>query len=104
MEALPFDVALNNNLYGWGRNPAAESSGWSVKTSYKTTQKLIPQGVFGTFSQNGGTNTVTRDLGTQQSLNSWKLSGAINYEYFEGNDPGGGGGVYFEISEHANKT
>ena len=103
MEALPFDVALNNNLYGWGRNPAAESSGWSVKTSYKTTQKLIPQGVFGTFSQNGGTNTVTRDLGTQQSLNSWKLSGAINYEYFEGNDPGGGGGVYFEILDDAGK-
>ncbi len=104
MEGLHFYKVLENNHYGWGRNPAQEDvtnpsyvKYWTVKTGYGTP--YTPTGspdVYSHFCQNTATYTVTRDLGTTGSVNSWKLTGTIN---FSGNNSNlsSAGGMYFEV-------
>jgi PA14 domain/Secretion system C-terminal sorting domain/PKD domain len=112
MEGLHFYRILENNLYGWNRNPTQEDVAnpnyikyWSVLTGYGTP--YTPSGspdVYAHFTQSTATYTVTRDLGSSTgSVKSWKLLGALN---FEGNNSnlGSAGGMYFEVLDAAGKV
>jgi PA14 domain/PKD domain/Secretion system C-terminal sorting domain len=111
MRGLHFRKTLANNLYGWGRTPAQEdishpqySEWWSVQSGFQTVYS--PTGspdVAASFTQPSNTYTVTRDLGTYSSnLNSWKLSGVINY--LASNLNFGSGGMYLEVLDVSGKV
>ena len=111
MEGLHFYRTLENNVYGWSRNPANEDNTslygkwWSVQSGVKTTytESGSPD-VYVNYSQNSGTYTVNRDLGSPPAtVNSWKLSGIINYEENNANT-GTTGGMYFEVLDAAGKV
>jgi hypothetical protein len=109
MQGLPFKSILSNNLYGWKRNPVNEdltnlySQWWSSTSGYKTYDQFKSPDVYAIFTQNTGTSTITRDLGSNNGVNSWKLSGVINYNGNMQNDPDGKGGMYMEVLDKAGK-
>ena len=111
MRGLHFHKTLVNNMFGWGRTPASEdishpqySEWWSVQSGFQTVYS--PTGspdVAASFTQPSATYTVTRDLGTYSSnLNSWKLSGVINY--LASNLNFGSGGMYLEVLDVSGKV
>jgi PA14 domain/Secretion system C-terminal sorting domain/PKD domain len=111
MRGLHFHKTLVNNMYGWGRTPAQEdishpaySEWWSVQSGFQTVYS--PTGspdVAASFTQPSNTYTVTRDLGTYSSnLNSWKLSGVINY--LASNLNFGTGGMYLDVLDVSGKV
>jgi hypothetical protein len=111
MRGLHFRKTLVNNMFGWGRTPAQEdishpeySEWWSVQSGFQTVYS--PTGspdVAASFTQPSNTYTVTRDLGTYSSnLNSWKLSGVINY--MASNLNFGTGGMYLDVLDVSGKV
>ncbi len=111
MRGLHFNKTLVNNMFGWGRTPAQEdishpsySEWWSVQSGFQTVYS--PTGspdVAASFTQPSNTYTVTRDLGTYSSnLNSWKLSGVINY--LASNLNFGSGGMYLDVLDASGKV
>src|SRR5260221_241975 len=110
MEGLPFDQVLQNNLYGWSRNPASEDytgsaylRWWSVKSGLKAYDYTKPADVSANYAQISSTYTINRDLGNNHVTNSWKIAGDISYEGNNANSSDGQGGVYFEVLDAAGK-
>ena len=112
-ENLPFNSTLENNRYGWNRNPALDDSTdrykkwWSIHTNIKTTNDVSPD-VFASFQQQNGYAFLTRSLGVNSNLNSWTFSGNINFAINCVNvaarpDLKGKGGVYFELLDENRK-
>jgi PA14 domain-containing protein/type IX secretion system substrate protein len=109
MEGLPFDQILQNDMYGWSRNPASEDySGpaymdwWSVKSGIKTFDYAKPADVNVNYAQASGVYTVNRDLGNQ-NRDTWKIAGTISHEGNNANSSASEGGVYFEVLDAAGK-
>lgn len=109
MDGLTFNQVLDNNLYGWSRNPASEDySGpaymdwWSVKSGIQAFDYTKPADVNTDYAQASGTYTVNRDLGVQNT-ETWKISGTISYEGNNANSSTSEGGVYFEVLDATGK-
>ena len=84
MAGLPYDDVLTNNTAGWTRDPItnnvsnAYSDLWRIRTSRQSYQKLTSNDLTIEFiSPRAATNTVNRDLGTNNVTDSWKISGEI---------------------------
>ena len=96
---------LEDKLYGWSRSPAqddytdASQKWWSVRTGLKSYGRLNASDLSVKFAQSSGTYTVTRDLGTNTGLQSWRLSGKLSFEDESGNRNEGGVG-YFEVLDN----
>ena len=116
LEHLPFNKVLENNMYGWSRDPVAEdytdqyNKYWNVKTNMRTVRKQSPD-LYIKFRQKlADTSTVTRNLGTvSNTITGWQLSGKLNYE---GNYPAedtlkrgtdGTGGSFVEVLDDQGK-
>jgi hypothetical protein len=110
MEGLLFDNVLQNNLYGWSRNPVNEDytgpaylQWWSVKSGVKAYDVSQSPDVDANYAQGSGTYTINRDLGSSV-LNSWKITGSVNYEGNNANSSDGQGGVYLEVLDAFGKV
>ena len=68
-----------------------------------TYNSAMPQDVFVRFAQNNAAYTVARDLGTNSNLNSWNLSGSINFDRNSPFQPGLNQGSYLEVLDAAGK-
>jgi hypothetical protein len=107
MEGLLQQSILENN-YGWTRNPVAEDSTaafsqwWSASTGFRSAERASSKDLYIRFRYNNATNTVSRDLGTNTGLNSWKLTGLVNFAGLETYDYPKGG-LYLDILDAAGK-
>ena len=83
MAGLPFDAKLLDNTAGWTRNPVADENilyNWVVKTSVFKYDKANTTDVFINFSQAAAaTYNVSRDLGTNNVTDSWKITGSVSF-------------------------
>lgn len=95
------NVVLKDNLYGWTRNSPDEdytngqTKWWSVKTGLKAFDKNQSPDLFVKFRQASGIATISRDLGTNNSIDSWKLAGNISLDGHYANTDGAG--MYLEV-------
>ncbi|QEM10713.1 PQQ-binding-like beta-propeller repeat protein [Mucilaginibacter rubeus] len=84
MEKLPFNSVLENNKYGWTRNPARDDNTskytqwWTVHTNVKTYRKINPD-IYIEYSQQNKQAILNRDFNQQSNLFSWTLSGIIDF-------------------------
>lgn len=86
MTGLPFDATLQDNTAGWTRNPTSNYDSnpwvtlWRVRTSKMSYEKLTSNDILIEFvNQTAITNTVSRDLGTNNVTKDWKVAGEIAY-------------------------
>lgn len=106
---LTNNAILQNGLYGWQRNPAAEdytdryTDWWQVATNRKTYRKGSPD-LWAMFRQQSGTYSVSRDLGTTDKQKTWSLNGRISYDGNEGNEVTGTGGSFLDVLDKAGKV
>jgi hypothetical protein len=111
MAGLTHGALLNNSL-GWTISHSnANATGnptWFVQVGRKTPSKYGPQDVSAIYYQEGGADkirTVTRSLGSNSGLNTWKLTGKISFDDCHISNTGGqGGACYFEILDNTGKT
>ena len=102
LEGLPFNKTLVDNMYGWKRSaPEATDlltyTWWNAKTNQMQWDRRQSPDLYVNYNQNasGSVRTVIRNLGNNSALTSWKLSGAINFEY---SFPDAfNGGTYLEV-------
>ncbi|RDC66119.1 PA14 domain-containing protein [Adhaeribacter pallidiroseus] len=114
LENLPYQEILQNDKYGWKRDPVAEdysqlySKWWSARTGFKSFKAQSPD-LFAVFTQNLGNYSISRNLGNFSNLVAWKLTGIISYE---GNYPNRyvadgfdeSGGSYLEVLDNQGKV
>jgi FlgD Ig-like domain len=107
MAGLPFNTFLPN-ASGWQNSDPNAYDGatltwWYGKTNNFTYHKRESPDVYITFHQNAYlSRSVTRDLGNNISLLTWKLAGVINYN---NSLPDGLGGVTFlEVVDNNDKV
>ena len=109
LEGLTPATILQNNLYGWSRNAAAEDNTnndkyWNVKTGVKSFNKYNTD-LYIRFKQQSNSYSVQRDLGQPAAcLSEWKLNGEVN---FEGNNPAWddeAGGVQIDVLDDQGKV
>ncbi|UFH53109.1 PA14 domain-containing protein [Spirosoma sp. KNUC1025] len=103
---LTYNSALQNNLYGWKRDPVAEdyadaSRDWWQVFNGRKSYRIDSPDLWVKFRQPSGSYTVTRDLGVVPTSTSWSLIGRINYEDNEGNISTGG--VFLEVLDKNNR-
>ena len=78
MAGLPLSATLINNTAGWTRTPTGESTNWSANTTVLTYDKLNSNDLRILFSEAAAsTNTISRDLGTNNVTSDWKISGSV---------------------------
>ncbi|HEY4198173.1 MAG TPA: PA14 domain-containing protein, partial [Mucilaginibacter sp.] len=115
MEFIPFNGILENDLYGWTRDPAAEdysagySKWWSVQTSVKKFDPFQPPDIFVKYRQNTGNYALSRDLGNNSDLKEWAINGNINFEKNYSNEDDnltekGNGGSFIEVLDKHGKV
>lgn len=104
---------VNNGTAGWNRNPATDNvvdggNKWTVKTSIMRYNRLDSPDLYVNFSKPNSRYTVTRDLGNNTRLASWRLSGVITFDNTNPNngtpDQSDSGGSYFEVLDDAGKV
>jgi hypothetical protein len=106
---------LENDLYGWTRDPAAEdysagySKWWSVQTSVKKFDPFQPPDIFVKYRQNTGNYALSRDLGNNSDLKEWTINGNINFEKNYSNEDDnltekGNGGSFIEVLDKHGKV
>jgi hypothetical protein len=115
LQDLPYNGILENNRYGWKRDPADEinknrqSDLWNVQTNVKSYAHTPSPDLFIAFRLPPGSATVTRNLSMNKPVSSWKLSGNINFEGHYFNSDGdlsenGSGGSFIDVNDdHNNK-
>ena len=110
---LPFNGSVENDLYGWTRNPAQDYGTarsydtWHVRTNVHTLNKVAPdvQVIFrpNQASTTPGTTEVNRDLGTlTKDLDEWEIKGLIKYPILDSDFPGDMS--YFQVLDEKNKV
>jgi hypothetical protein len=113
MDDLPYNSTLENNRYGWERQPALDDSTnkytqwWNVHTNIKTYHKTCPD-IYIDYRQENKQAVLSRDLGKQVNLASWTLSGIVNFtqncvNIGAGNSFDEKNGVYLEVLDKAQK-
>ncbi|WP_429382150.1 FlgD immunoglobulin-like domain containing protein [Mucilaginibacter sp. UYCu711] len=105
MTGLKYNTIVQDNLYGWKRSNSEDytnrySKYWTVKAGYKAYTGVD---VYILYRQNSGSYNVDRDLGTNEKLKTWILSGKLNLEGNTANDPFNKGGSDIEILDNAGK-
>jgi len=112
LSGIPFNATLNDNTAGWEKVPVVNvisnyySNWWKVYTSRisydwpkdndVTIEALIPTAT---------TNTVQRDLGTNNVTSNWKITGSLMYGADNNvNDSVSGRGQFLEILDNAGKA
>lgn len=114
MDDLPYNSTLENNRYGWKRQPALDDSTnkytqwWNVHTNIKTYRKTIPD-IYVDYRQQNKQAVLSRELGNQANLASWTLSGIVNYtqncvNVGAGNSFDEKNGVYMEVLDKSQKV
>ncbi|HEX8020250.1 FlgD immunoglobulin-like domain containing protein [Mucilaginibacter sp.] len=114
MDDLPYNSTLENNRYGWKRQPATDDSTnkytqwWNIHTNIKTYRKTNPD-IYIDFRQQNNQAILSRELGNQANLASWTLSGIVNYtqncvNVGAGNSFDEKNGVYLEVLDKAQKV
>lgn len=116
LENLPFRDTLEDNVYGWRRNPVAEDSTnqyekfWTVRTNVKAyTKEDLDLHIRFRSKVAGTVRYVERDLGNISSA-AWTVSGNINYERNYPNEdhvnlgPNGAGGCFLEVLDDQGKV
>jgi len=86
MTGLPFDTQLINGTSGWDRYPVSDittnpySDQWLVRTSKQSYDKKKSNDVtINAVIPTTATYYVSRDLGTNNVVSSWELSGKLSY-------------------------
>ncbi|MEO6548604.1 MAG: hypothetical protein ABIN94_11415 [Ferruginibacter sp.] len=84
MEQVPFNSVLLNNTAGWTRYPDEEinihqyANHWKVNTSVLKYEGSPD--IYVNFAQpQAATYTVSKDLGDNKILKTWKITGTINF-------------------------
>ncbi|WP_254448780.1 RICIN domain-containing protein [Spirosoma rhododendri] len=104
---------VSDGAAGWNRNPATDNvvdggNKWTVKTSILRYNRFDSPDLYVNFSKANSRYTVTRDLGNNSSLSSWRLSGVITFDNTNPNngtpDQSDSGGSYFEVLDNAGKV
>jgi hypothetical protein len=116
MENLPFRGVLEDSMYGWKRDPAAEDSTnqyekfWTVRTNVKEhTKNDLDLHIRFRSKVANTVRYVERDLGNISSA-AWTVSGRINYERNYPNEdhvnlgPTGAGGCFLEVLDDQGKV
>lgn len=109
LEGLDFRKVLVNNMYGWTRTPEAEeyinpyTKYWSVSSGYKSYDYSHSADLYSYFAQSNGTYTVSRTLGNNTSLTSWKLDGVLDFVGNAENDMLNKGGMFIDVLDNAGK-
>ncbi len=96
------ETIVENNLYGWSRSPAKEdhtnqyNQWWSARTVPKLNRQLKSPDLKIKFSNRNQNAVISRTISLQHSVDSWQLTGALN---FTGNQPnrGDNDGFYFDL-------
>lgn len=108
LEGLTGNNLLESNLYGWVKTPAANDSipynkWWIAKAGVKSYQRFMSPDLYVKFKQPTGNYSLMRNLASfGGQIQTWTVSGRINYdENFENHDLTGGG--YFEVLDTAGK-
>ena len=86
MTGLPFDTQLINGTSGWDRYPISDittnpySDQWLVRTSKQSYDKKKSNDVtINAVIPTTATYYVSRDLGTNNVVSNWELSGKLSY-------------------------
>jgi len=114
MADLPYNSTLENGRYGWKRQPALDDSTnkytqwWNVHTNIKSYRKTNPD-IYIDFRQQNKQAVLSRDLGNQANLESWTLSGIVNFtqncvNVGAGNSFDENNGVYLEVLDKAQRV
>lgn len=114
MADLPYNNTLENDRYGWKRQPALDDSTnkytqwWNVHTNIKTYRKTNPD-IYIDFRQQNKQAVLSRDLGNQANLGAWTLSGIVNFtqncvNVGAGNSFDENNGVYLEVLDKAQRV
>ena len=115
---LPFHAVLENNMYGWTRNPVTEDNTnqytqWrNFETSIKTNERVNSPDLYLKYvNKTPASSWVSRDLGNvTDSTGGWQLAGRVNYE---GNAPNEDavnlgisekGGSFLEVLDDSSKV
>lgn len=118
LENLPYHKPLENNTYGWTRNPVLNDTidqyrqYWLVKTNIKGTNRLSPDlCIKYVIKPEGSTAYVNRDLGTvDNGITGWQLKGVLDYEKNLPNEDSlklgtdGRGGSFLEVLDDQGKV
>ncbi len=98
--------SLKNGVFGWSRDIAEDyaNNGESYKAiiGQKSYDKFKSPDLYIVQSRKSGNSDVTRTLGTNSDLTSWKLWGKVNYDTHSPNEPTGKGGGYMDILDQNN--
>jgi hypothetical protein len=105
MSGLPTNSILTDGTQGWNRSSKNEDytdkyrSFWSVKTSIKSYKSVD---LFIKYRQPEAVYKVSRNLGINDDVVSWNLTGKITWEGNYANQEGGGS--YLEVLDDAGKV
>lgn len=113
MDDLPYNSTLENDRYGWKRQPDRDDSTnkytqwWSVHTNIKTYRKNLPD-IYIDYRQQNKQAILSRSLGDNINLASWTLSGIVNFtqncvNVGAGNSFDEQNGVYLEVLDKKQK-
>ena len=93
--------SLKNGAFGWTRDITADYTNseefYKAVIGQKSYDIFKNPDLFITQSRKSGSSNITRTLGTNSDLVSWKLEGKISYDTHTPNEPAGRGGGYMEI-------
>lgn len=116
LEKLLYHAPLENNIYGWTRNPVVDDDSsqylqwWHVATGLKGYNKLQPDLYIKYVNKATATATVSRNLGmAANGVPGWELSGTVNYENNAPNEDGANlgpvykGGSFLEVLDDQGK-
>jgi hypothetical protein len=107
LEGLVRNITLQNGLFGWRRTPVADNittgTYFTATTGNKTYNKFQRPDLFLKYRISLGTATVTRELGNNNGLYGWKLSGQVNFDEHTPNEARGRGGNYMEVLDKSNR-
>lgn len=109
LEGLDFRKVVVNNMYGWTRTPATEDYSnaytkyWSVTSGYKSYDYSQPVDLYAYFAQVYGTYSVSRTLGNNTNLTSWKLNGVLDFVGNAENDMLNKGGMFIDVLDNTGK-
>jgi hypothetical protein len=104
MTGLPFNDVVKDGTNGWNRTFKTETENFKARTSVKTYNKLNGDDIYMAYSEGAGNGNVTRDLGKNRSLSSWKLYGDVTWAASTPNFTDGKGGVFLEVLDNAGKV
>lgn len=82
LDGLERGVKLKNGK-GWNRGSDPDEWGeniWNIATGLKTYDPFKSPDVNIVYGVSRGSRTLTRDLGNNENLTSWKLKGKMNFE------------------------